>query len=357
MIDRSLALHSTLAAAAALVAYVAWVSPRFARDDNGVEIIAGKPEALDEIGWQDKATEVSVRRAGADVQVVITNKPKGVAAKVEPAANTAAPSLPGSAATSAPAASSSPAPASASPAASPATTPSAKVFPASAVARELFTELAPLSGLRRLGQVDAEHLRAFGLTTPEATLRLRFGTTEHTLKVGSATFGSGQTYVQSASGEVYLVKATLLADLKSGATVLTERALVPVARDKVEKVTLATGPKSRDLVQRFREDPSKAFWADPAEPNGKLTQAGNWIDRLLRTRLTDLASKKPEGAPALSAELYGEGRALGKVAIWLPTDGDALATSSTFATPVTLPKWVAEALVKDVEALLEEKPQ
>jgi len=311
-IDRSLALHGALAGAATLAAYVAWVNPRFTRDDASIEIIAGRPEALDEVTWQDATNEVTVRRDGAEIRVLIATRKEGAGA--------------------------------------------AKTFPAAAAARELFGHMAPLTAVRKLGQADDAHVKAFGLAEPQATLRLRYGNVTHTLRIGTATFGSGHSYVQSEDGDVFLVKASQLGDLKSGASVLAERALFAFARDKVERLVLTTPVKTRELVQRFREDAARAFWADPAEPNGRLAQAGNWVDRLLRARVSDLAAHKPSGPPALSVEGFGDGHTLGQVAIWTPSDGDALATSSTFATAVVLPRWAAEGLLKELDAVLAERP-
>jgi hypothetical protein len=332
MIDRSLAVHGTLAVAAVAAAALAWRNPASVRDVGDIEVIAGKADELTEIGWSDADADVSVRRAGAEVQVQVASKK----AKPKPPAKPGAPVAP------APSASEPP--------------PLPRTYPGTETARELFGRVAPFAAVRDLGAATPEQLQSFGLDKPPAHLRLRFGARTHEIDVGNATFGASSVYVRPAGGDVYLVKAGLLSDLKSGANGLTERSLVTLKREDIERVSIKGPAKARDVVQRHADDRAKAYFADPAEPDKKLTQVTNWLDRLMRTRMVDFVDEKPKGAPAVVVELLGANGPLGSVSLWPVGEDNAVAVSTSFGAPVTLSKGSADTLLKDVEAVLGEAP-
>jgi hypothetical protein len=313
MKSRALAIHGTLALAAVAAAYVAWQHPRSPQREKDIVIIDGRPEALQAVQYVDDDNDVTVQRHGSDIQVLVA--------------------------------------AAASPGAPP------RVFPPTFAARSLFEAMAPLVGQRSLGTLDAEHLKAFGLTEHPATLSLRYGGAEHVLKIGGATPAGSSTYVQSASGDVHLVRSAVFSELRGGANGLAERTLIPLVRDRIEKVLVHHSGRERQLVQRFREDPTRAYWADPAEPNKKLVQAGTWIERLLRTRMVDFASARPQGAPALSIDFFGDGRTLGQLSLWAPSGSSATAISSAFGEPLSLAKASAETILQDGDAALGEAPR
>ena len=123
-----------------------------------------------------------------------------------------------------------------------------------------------------------------------------------------------------------------------------------VPRDKIERALVRAGPKSRELVQRGADDPAKAWFADPAEPDKRLAQVTNWLDRLIRTRIVDFVDHKPQGEPQLAVELLDDKKPVATVKLW-PAAGDAMAVveSSAYPGPVTIPRATADTLLKDVD--------
>jgi hypothetical protein len=314
-------VHGALAAVAVGLAAWAWQTPTGKADDSEVVVLAGKPDDVREVRWVDADSEVTVSRAADKaVQVAVTSK-KGLAS------NAAAPVV------------------------APVRT---RVYPGTDAARELTSKLVPFRASRDLGAVGADKATAFGLDASPAKLTVGFGERTETLDVGGTSFGGGSTYVR-AGGRVYLVKTTTFNDLKNGAIGLTERALVVVPREKVERVLVREGAKSREVVQRFADDRTKAYYADAAEPDKRLSEVTSWIERLMRTRMVDFTDQKPLGDPQLLVELEGDRKPLGTVKVWAAGEAPmALVESSAFPGVVTIPKATAETLLKDVDAVMSE---
>lgn len=326
MIDKSSMVHGGLAVVAVGLATWAWLSPTGRADDADVMVLAGKPDDVREVRWVDADSEVTVSRAAdKGVQVAVTSK-KALASTAT-ASNAA------------------------TPVAAPART---RTYPGTDAARELTSKLVPFHASRDLGPVAADKAGAFGFSGTPAKLTVSFGERAETLEVGGTSFGGGSTYVR-AGGRVYLVKSTTFNDLKSGANGLTERALVVVPREKVERVVMREGGKSREVVQRFADDRAKSYYADPAEPDKRLPEVTNWLERLMRTRMVDFAEQKPQGEPQLVVELEGDRKPLGAVKVWAPGEAAmAIVEATAFQGAVTIPKATAETLLKDVESVIGE---
>jgi len=326
VIDKSGMVHGGLAVAAIGLATWAWLSPAGKADDTDVMVLAGKPDEVREVRWVDADSEVTVSRA-ADKGVLVA-----VTSKKALASNATASNAP-------------------TPAAAPVRT---RVFPGTDAARELTGKLVPFRASRDLGPMAADKAVAFGLAGNPAKLTVSFGERAETLEVGGTSFGGGSTYVR-AGGRVYLVKTTTFNDLKNGASGLTERALIVVPREKIERVVVREGGKSREVVQRFADDRAKSYYADPAEPDKRLPEVTNWLERLMRTRIVDFADQKPQGEPQLVVELEGDRKPLGAVKVWAAGDAAmALVEATAFQGVVTIPKATAETLLRDVEAVLGE---
>jgi hypothetical protein len=319
VIDRSSLVHGGLAVAAIALAAWAWTSPQGKAGDAELTVLAGKADELDAVSWTDGDGQVVVGRDGSQVKVSVARK---------------------AAASSAPAG---------------ATPPPMRIFPGTDAARELFGKLAPLRATRDLGAVAEAELPHFGFGASAARLELRFGKSTEVVEVGATSFGGNGVYLR-AGGRVYLARTGVVADLRGGASSLTDRSLVSVPRTDVERVTLSAGARTRELVQRSADDRAKAFFADPAEPDTRLGQTTAWLDRLMRTRLTDFTTERPAGPPALSLHLFGERGPLGSLELWAPGDAVAIAVSSAFPTPLTVSRATAETLLKDLDAVLAEGP-
>jgi hypothetical protein len=351
MIDRSVFIHGGLAIAATALAAGAWLKPAgIGGDDGDVELISGKTEDAKEIRWDSEDYALTIARADPRTQIAITSKreklqPPKPGAEVPAKAGAPDASTPatGDASTGAAGASAT-------------ATPKAKVYPATVAADDLFKRMVPFHASRDLGAIDKDKLAPFGLEKPLGKLTLRLGDKEHTLDVGSATFGGGSTYIRASDGHVYLARSALFSELSAGGTSLSERNVVAAAPDKIERVTIRSGGKSRDLVHRSADDPAKSFFADPADPKTRLPQATSWVERLMRLRMVDFSDMKPAGEPAVVAEFYGDRKQLATVRLFTPAEKSAIVEGTGYAEPMIAPKPLAEALIKDVEAVLSESP-
>lgn len=349
--QRSLVVHTVLALAATVAAYVAWTKPA-ASTDSGVIMVPGSAERLTSIQWQEERWNITVDRQDDVVEVSVQRlKPakKAPLKKAEPTDDAAKPddSKPGDAKPD------DSKPDDAKPVEVEPPEPP-KVYPGSKQAIELFEKLAPLEAARSLGQLAAERLKALGLDEPKSTLILNIGKTTHKLEIGNSTYGSGDMYVQKDGGEVFLVASSKLSSLRHGASTLIDRNVAGVKKEDVERLAVTGGGKRREIVQRFAEDKDKAFWADPAEPDAKLELVGNWLNRVLRLRVVDLVDEAPVGEPSVEMEFFAGSQSLSQLKIWPAGERTALCTSSRFKKTLTISKANAEAIIKDLENVLSE---
>jgi hypothetical protein len=375
--QRSLIVHSLLAVATAATAYFAWTEPKAsASDDDSVVLVPGSPERLTKVEWREERWDVAVEKQGEDLQVNVRRLKTAAQIAAEKAANDAPAS-----ATTEPAEQSEekqPGNAEAHPSETKKAAPAgdekkedgpapdldgapvvdesvpAKVFPGSRQARELFEKMAPLQAARSIGKPDPTKLSALGLDRPSGKLTLSFGTTRHVVKIGNSTYGSGDVYAQAEDGIIYLIPSKHLTSIRHGASSLLDRSAVGVERDDVERLGVTSGPGGREIIQRNRGEKGKAFFADPAEPDTKLELVGNWLDRVLRLRVVESTDEQPVGMPAVELEFFADDASLGVFKLWPAGDKNAIATSTRFETPFTVSKANAEAIIKDVEDVLQE---
>lgn len=313
MSSRSVWGHAVMAGVATLAAVFAWQKPSLGQGDDAVVVVPGASDALTEIEWVETSHRVRVKKAAPDALSVevtgLTGDTKSQAAKV---------------------------------------------FPGSQTAIDLMTKLAPLKAPRGLGPMAADRTEALGFDTPTGTLTLRFGERTAEVVVGGSTFGSGSQYILDEKKELYLVKATLLSGLRGGARALQERRLIPIDRARLARVNLATPTGGRELVHRRSKTTAAPFLSDPAAPDEKLEQATRWLERLTRLKVSDLVTQAPSTPPALTLEWLGDDGVLGTVALWTPENGVASATSSWFASPVTVPGVTVDSLLREVGDVLQE---
>jgi len=154
---------------------------------------------------------------------------------------------------------------------------------------------------------------------------------------------------------VFVIKAQTLADLMHGATLLTDRTVLPSKPDALVRLVISAGGKGRELVRHLEgTDKDKAFWADPAEPDHKLEQATGWVDRILKLRLGEFSDAVPTGDPALAVEIFDAQGSAGVFKLWPPDEKAALASSSRFAGGLSITKPNAEPILRELEAVLGE---
>lgn len=335
MIDRPFAAHFALAAAAVIAAgFAAWM-PRSGASKDGVILIPGKPERLESIALHEDAYDVVVSRDKDDaerIKVSVTRKVKkpAVVAGTEGTAGTeTTPEDP-------------PAP------------PPTKIYPGSERAKELFETMAPLIASRSLGNVPPEKLAGLGLADPKMELVLSYNGNDHVVELGQATYGSGDRYARNAKGEIFLLAARKIGGLRNGAASMLERRAIAIDAEAIRRVTITAGARNRELIQRYGEDRKKAFFADPKVPDEKLQQISNWLDRIMKLRIADVGQDQPSGPASVAIEFFNGKGSLGKITLWQPGKKFATATSSLFYTPITISKANAEAILRDLDAVLEE---
>lgn len=307
--DKSLLGHSAVALATTLAAYAAWSAPSITEDEDTVIAVAGTPERLKSIHWHDAQSDVVVARDGDNITVTTT--------RLMP-----------------------PAP--------------PQTYPGSEQAKELFNRLAPLRAARNLGTMSAERLKTFGLDAPKTKLTLTFGDDNKIMEIGSSTYGSGDLYSRTADGTVYLLRSSSVSNLNHGAIALQDRDAVGVPRPKIERVIISAGAKRRELTQRHADDPAKAFFADPADPDRKLETATGWVERVLRLRVADLEQDAPQGEPAVVVEFIKDKESLATVRLFASSDSKAVAQVSRFKSPVGLGKASVESILHELDSVMSE---
>lgn len=322
MMDRSVLGHGVVALLALVAAWSAWTD-----DDLGnADLVLVGGDRLMSLQWQDPGYRVEIERREDDVlwfSVEALKEPDGK-----------------------------------------------KGYPGSSRATELFAGLAPLKAVRRLGHADAERLTSLGLgptpTTDEgpATLTLTHtGSRRTVLRIGNAAYGSGDRYALTSEGELVLLKSSLLSPLAAGASALGDRRLAGWSRADIASIDVSAAGSSRSFAHRFREDPKKAFFADPAVPDQKLDAVTGFIDRLMKLRAVDQGPAESHGAVSLKAVfLADDKRPLGTIELFArpPTSTSEvfLARSSIFGRDTTLKigKFDAERLLSDVDDILKQRP-
>ncbi len=321
--DRSLYGHALLAVAAAGLALAAWKSPRDTTGSQAV-IIGGDAERLSRVSWRDEGYQVSVARRGEAVEVTTQTLTK-------PATNETAPST------------------------EPVALKPARVYPGTEEAKALFGKLMPLKAGRSLGVLPADKLAGLGLTEPKLTLTLQLGDTAQVIKLGETVFGTGDFYVQSGDGEVFLLPADRVAALRHGGGTLVDRNLTGVAEAKLRSFRVQGAFGTRSVQQQPAPGGGMATYVDAEAPDIKLETTREFLARLLRLRVVEQVEAVAAGEPLLSLELLGEeGGALGSFKVYPHTEKLALVVTPRFALPVTVSKSEADLLVREAGTLAKE---
>ena len=374
--ERSLLIHGSLAAVAVVAAAVAWLAPPAGDSSQDITVVAGTPERLESVRWHEDRYDVTVARHGeagtegnrTGIRVTVAQKgikslPKKQEAAERPGGEDGSTSDPsgesdGAEDPSEAAPQADPTP-SEQVAAAEATLPPPvpKTYPGTTRAEKLFEELMPLKAARSLGPVADDRLADFGLADDPDRLVLRVGGQDRTLWIGQGTYGSGDRYAKlENSDEVFLLRAVTLSALRGGGPALADKRVLAVAPKDVRQVTIIAGDQRRELIQRYGEDRSKAFYADPAVPDSKLAKASAWIDRVIKLRLADVGADEPGGAVAdLVIELYGNGKErLGTARFFKRSTPTSVAQSSFFDGPVSVTRANIDSVLRELPTILEE---
>lgn len=164
-------------------------------------------------------------------------------------------------------------------------------------ADKLVKSLAPLMAYRSIGKVDKASEPDFGLDKPTGTLHVTVGGKQHTLVFGGTTPGGGDRYArEKATGLVYAIPGEISRNMMFAESRLVEHDLHSFKPKEVQRIRVAKGGTSRDLV---RMPDKRDAWAAATAPTKLDETAGNWLDKLGRLRVMSY-EEKPSPAPAPS---------------------------------------------------------
>lgn len=306
-IPKQLGVHFALFIGASALAWVAASHPKDDKKPLEVDLWSAKPTDIKRVHYKSIKREVEIApQHDARGAFWVGKVTKIGNASLPPTSPPAPPAADGAATVVAP----EPAPA------APPTT-EVEQFIGVKEASELFEQLAKLRAVRSLGQVNAERLTEFGLTSEEtAELTIDVAGTPHTMILGGRTPGGGDVYAQDKqSGAVYVIGGDLAKDIELADNRLMERELLTTPEEKeVGKVVLSHGDKSRPVVHST-EHPSS--WTDEAAPADKNETLTNWMKKFERLRATGYVEGEPAGLEPLVVAKFSaqSGEALGEVAL------------------------------------------
>jgi len=179
---------------------------------------------------------------------------------------------------------------------------------------KLADALGPLKALRALGRVEGDRAGEFGLTSPEATLKVKISGAERTLALGDATPGGGDRYVRDAStGEVFVVKGEPLRTIESAESLMLERELHEWKDSDLRAAKIVAGDATREIVRGGTE--SKRFWADASNPEVNDETLGNWMNKLDRLRPVEFVFDPPKDLSVVVRVEYRASQPLGFVEV------------------------------------------
>jgi len=339
--DRALLSHAAIAGAASLAALLAWVGPSSgSTTSDSAVMISGSAERVSSVEWREDQYEITVERVPERKDATRVKVTKLSRTKVDQHKK-------GDGHDHDDQAEAAPQPERVS-----------KWYPGSEKASKLFEKLMPLTAGRSLKLEGDDKLKELGLDKPQSTLSIALGDETHEVQIGNATYGSGNRYAQVDGGGIYLLRADTIASLRSGASSLLDRHALGIKPEEIRRIEVNAGQQVREIVQRYPEDRDRAFYADPAVPDEKLEQVSNWIDRLLKMRVTDVAAEgsgeKPKGTPELTVEYFGDKGSIATFRLWKAGERVAMAMTERFAAPVFLSKANAEVVLKDLEEIFSE---
>lgn len=250
--------------------------------------------------------------------------------------------------------------------------PAIEVFKANDRLQAGIDKFCPWTALRSLGKLEAGKQEEFGLTESVESLTLEQATGPRTFRLGAATFGPKDRYVaDDETGEAFLVAGQGLKDLLHPKSRFMERSLNAFKTKEIARVRLRSGRKEKELVQRVSEEGKELGWADSRSPEEAKDLYRNWMRKLSTLRPTDyVAMPADEGgggcaAPAdstqeLSLTFFSPSKEIGFLTLYKGEGTDEKGGATYFACSensevvVKVPKTQAEALLKDLEDVLDE---
>jgi hypothetical protein len=233
-------------------------------------------------------------------------------------------------------------------------------------------KFCPWKALRSLGKLEAGKQEEFGLTESVESLIIQRATGPRAFRLGATTFGPKDRYVvDDETSEAFLVAGQGLRDLLRPKSRFMERSLHAFQTKEIARVRLRAGQREKELVQQISEDAKEQGWADSRSPEEPKVLFRNWIRRLSTLRPTDYvgmpADEEGGGcvAPAgssqeLSLTFFSPSKEIGFLTLYQGEGTDEKGDATYYACSehseivVMVPKTQAEALLKDLEDVLDE---
>jgi hypothetical protein len=233
-------------------------------------------------------------------------------------------------------------------------------------------KFCPWKALRSLGKLEAGKQEEFGLTESVESLIIQRATGPRAFRLGATTFGPKDRYVvDDETSEAFLVAGQGLRDLLRPKSRFMERSLHAFQTKEIARVRLRAGQREKELVQQISEDAKEQGWADSRSPEEPKVLFRNWIRRLSTLRPTDYvgmpADEEGGGcvAPAgssqeLSLTFFSPSKEIGFLTLYKGEGTDEKGDATYYACSehseivVMVPKTQAEALLKDLEDVLDE---
>ena len=250
--------------------------------------------------------------------------------------------------------------------------PATEVFKANDRLQAEIDKYCPWKALRSLGKLEQGKKEEFGLTESVESLTIEQATGSHTFRLGEETFGPKDRYVvDEETGEAFLVAGQGFRDLLRAESRFMERSLHAFKTKEIARVRLRSGQREKELVQRVSEDGKDLGWADSRSPEEAKVLYRNWMRKLSTLRPTDYVAMPADAegggcvAPAGSSQelnltFFSASKEIGFLTLYKGEGTDEEGGATYFACSehsevlVKAPKTQAEALLKDLEDVLDE---
>lgn len=219
----------------------------------------------------------------------------------------------------------------------------------------LFKTFEPLHALRELDRATAD-LDVFGLTEPEATVRVTRSAGEDAISLGGETYGAKDRYAEF-EGKLLLLEDTAVRPLQFAATRLLERRIHPLLIADTEQVKLAQpGGKEVEFLQQNKADRAAAFWARADSPEDNDDSAGTWLDKFFKIKAQGYVTDAdlPTLLPVVNVTL-SDGKDSWSLAVSQEVDGDRVFAQTSFnRSTVELTRSLAAEAIADLEDLFQD---
>jgi hypothetical protein len=243
-----------------------------------------------------------------------------------------------------------------------------RMFKGNSASQDFLQNIGKLRAIRSLGVLEAAKLEEFGLKDSKTKLTIASGASKRVFIVGKRTHGNSDYYIKDTSDKrVYVIKQTVLQDLRYTEFRLMDRRLQTFDLKDVERVQITANGRRKVLMQHNRHKSAKARWTDEGkEIKDAKPLYRAWMTKLSRSRALEYTSPKkpPKARELLTVTFYRGSRKLGATTILAASKSALTATKGPAQTfyavsahtrvPVTINPMLANEIARDVGKILGE---